>query len=83
VPAVHQGLHSDPRGLLHPLPLPSRRGRVIGVDWIAGLQMTAGYFYVIQKLVCLLSGKVHTVPTRATETVADAAEIIQHVPPLW
>ena len=29
--------HGRPRGLLHPLPLPSRRGGMIGVDWIAGL----------------------------------------------
>ena len=34
--------HGGPRGLLHPLPLPSRRGGMIGVDWIAGLPMTAG-----------------------------------------
>jgi hypothetical protein len=33
--------HGGPRGLLHPLPLPSRRGGMIGVDWIAGLPTTA------------------------------------------
>ncbi len=33
--------HGGPRGLLHPLPLPSRRGWMIGVDWIAGLPTTA------------------------------------------
>ena len=33
--------HGGPCGLLHPLPLPSRRGGMIGVDWIAGLPTTA------------------------------------------
>ncbi len=40
----------------HPLPLPSRRGGMIGVDWIAGLPTTAGVFYMIQNHVDLLSG---------------------------
>ena len=34
--------HAGPRGLLHPLPLPSRRGGVIGVDWLPGLPVTTG-----------------------------------------
>jgi hypothetical protein len=57
-----------PRGLLHPLPLPSRRGGMFGTDWIAGLPTTARGFYsdMIQNHVDLLSGKVHAVPTRAT-----------------
>ncbi len=45
--------HGGPRGLLHPLPLPSRRGVMIGVesvDWIAGLLTTVGGFKMIQKL---------------------------------
>jgi hypothetical protein len=46
-----------------------------GVDWIAGLPTTEGGFDVIQNHVNLLSGKVHAVPTRATATAADAAEI--------
>jgi hypothetical protein len=69
--------HGGPRGLLHPLPLPSRRGGMIGVDWIAGLPTTEGGFDMIQNHVDLLSGKVHAVPTRATATAADAAEIIR------
>jgi hypothetical protein len=69
--------HGGPRGLLHPLPLPSRRGGMIGVDWIAGLPTTAGGFDMIQNHVDLLSGKVHAVPTRATATAAEAAEIIR------
>jgi hypothetical protein len=67
--------HGCPRGL-HPLPLPSRQGRMIGVDWIAGLPTTAGGFDMIQNHVNLLSGKVHAFSTRATAT-ADAAEIIR------
>ena len=69
--------HCGPRGLLHPLPLPSRRGGMLGVDWIAGLPTTAGGFDMIQNHVDLLSGKVYAVPTRATATAADAAEIIR------
>jgi len=69
--------HGGPRGLLHPLPLPSRRGGMIGVDWIAGLPTTAGGFDMIQNHVDLLSGKVHAVPTRATATATDAADIIR------
>ncbi len=57
--------HGGPRGLLHPLPLPSRSGGMIGVDWIAGLSMTEGWFYMIQNHINLLSGKVHSVPSRA------------------
>ena len=69
--------HGGPRGLLHPLPLPSRRGWMIGVDWIAGLLTTAAGFDMIQNHVDLLSGKVHAVPTRATATAVDAAGIIR------
>ena len=36
--------HGGPRGLLHPMQLPSRRGGMIRVDWIAGLPTTAAGF---------------------------------------
>jgi hypothetical protein len=81
--------HCGPHGLLHPLPLPSRRGGMIGVDWIAGLPTTEGGFDMIQNHVDLLSGKVHAgaVPTRASATVtaADAAarRHSRHVPSVW
>jgi hypothetical protein len=43
---------------------------------VAGLPTTAGGgFDMIQNHVDLLSGKVHSVPTRATATAADAAQI--------
>jgi hypothetical protein len=67
--------HGGPRGLLHPLPLPSRRQGMIGMDWIAGLPTMAAGFDMNQNHVDLLSGKVHSVPTRATATAADAAAI--------
>ena len=69
--------HCGPRGLIHPLPLPSRRGGMIGVYWIAGLPKTAAGFDLIQNHVDLLSGKVHAVPTCSTATAADAAAIIR------
>jgi hypothetical protein len=66
--------HGGPRGLIHPLPLPSRRGGMIGVDWIAGLPTTEAGFDMIQNHVDL-----HAVPTRSTATAAEAAEIIRNM----
>ena len=63
--------HVGPRCLLQPLPLPSHRGGVIGVDWLL-----ASGFDQVQAQVDLLAGKVHAVPTHATDTAADAAWII-------
>ncbi len=60
-----------------PLPLPSQRGGMIGVDWIAGLPTTGAGFDMIQNHVDLLAGKVHAVPCRATATAADAAAIVR------
>jgi hypothetical protein len=68
--------HVGPHGLLSSLPLPARRGCVIGVDWLVGLPMTASGFDQVRVHVDHLSGKVHAVPTRATDTAADAAQII-------
>ena len=59
--------------LLNPLPLPSRLGGVIGVDWLLGLPMTASGFDQVQVHVDHLCGKIHAVPTRATDTSADAS----------
>jgi hypothetical protein len=63
--------HVGPRGLRHPLPLPTRRG-VIGVDWLVRLPLTASGFDQVQVHVNHLSGKVHAVPKRSTDTVADS-----------
>ena len=52
--------HVGPRGLLHPLPLPSRMGCVI--DWLLSLRslhMMASGFDQVQVHVNHLSGKVH------------------------
>ncbi len=68
--------HVGPRGLLHPLPLPTRRGGIIGVDWLLGLPMSESGFDQVQVPVDHLSGKVHAIPTRSTDTAADAARII-------
>ena len=64
--------HCGPCGLIHSLPLPSRRCGMIGVDWIAGLPTAATGFDMIQYHVDLLSGKVHAVPTHSTAAAADA-----------
>jgi hypothetical protein len=68
--------------LLHPLPLPSLRfdGCMIGVDWIARLQMTEGWFNMIQNHVDLLLGRVHThSPHWRYGNAAEAAEIIHNM----
>ncbi len=49
---------------------------MIGIDWLVGLPMTASGFNQVQVHVDHLSGKVHAVPTCATDTAADAARII-------
>ena len=67
--------HGGPRGLLRPLPLPSLRGGMIGLDWLDGLPTMAAGFDMIQNHVELLSGKVHAAPTRSTATAMDAALI--------
>ncbi len=46
------------------------------MDWIAGLPTREAGFNMIQNHIYLLSGKVHAVPTCATATAAEAAEII-------
>ena len=48
---------------------------MIGVDWVACLPTTAAGFDMIQSHVDLR--KAHAVPTRATATAVDAAEIIR------
>ncbi len=57
--------------------IPSLHGLMNGVEWIAGLPTTEGGLNMIHNHVDLLSGKVHAVPTRATATAAEAAEIIR------
>ncbi len=63
--------HGGPRRLLHPLPIPSRRGGMRH-DWGGLDRMVADDGVdMIQNHVGLLSGKVHAVPSRATATSAD------------
>jgi hypothetical protein len=46
------------------------------VDWLMGLPRTAKGFDQVQIHVDYLSGKVHAVRTKSTDTAADAAQII-------
>ena len=66
--------HGGPRGLLYPLPPPSRRGGTLGLDFICGLPCTAEGFDQLFVVVDLLSGKVHAVPCRSTDSAHVAAE---------
>ena len=61
------------------VPLPSRWGVVISVDWLLGLPMTASGFDRVQVHVDTLSGKVSAVPTRATDAAAGAARIVREM----
>ena len=72
--------HGGPRGLLHPLPPPSRRGGTLGLDFLCGLPRTADGFDQLFVVVDLLSGKVHAVPCRSTDSAHVAAEaLLQYV----
>ncbi len=66
-----------PCGLLHPLLLPLRRRDTIWVDWLMDLPSMVQGIDQVQVHVDYLSGKVHAVPTRSTDTATDAAQIIQ------
>ena len=68
--------HGGPHGLLHPLPLPTRRGGTLGVDWICGLPVTAAGFDQLMVIVDLLSGKVQATPSKSTDNAATAAQTI-------
>ena len=68
--------HGGPHGLLHPLPLPTRRGGTLGVDWICGLPVTAAGFDQLMVIVDLLSGKVHATPSKSTDNAATAAQTL-------
>ena len=68
--------HCGPRGLLHALPLPTRRGGMIGLDFIGPLPTTATGFDMIQNQIDLLSSKVQPTPTHSTATATTAARIL-------
>ena len=68
--------HGGPHGLLHPLPLPTRRGGTLGVDWICGLPVTAAGFNQLMVIVNLLSGKVHAMQSKSTDNAAMAAQTL-------
>ncbi len=46
------------------------------MDWLLGLPQTAKGFDQVQIHVDYSSGQVHAVPTKSTDTAADAARII-------
>ena len=62
--------------MLHPLLLPMQLGRTLGVDWICCLPVTAAGFNQLMVIVDLLSGKVHSTPSKSTDNAAMAAQTL-------
>jgi hypothetical protein len=71
---------TKPSGLLQPLPIPEGKWESIGMDFIVGLPCTAKGFDSILVIIDRLSKMVHLVPTMATATAADVAQLfVDHV----
>ena len=64
--------HGPPAGLLYPLPVPSRRGGAISLDFVELPKARSGHDF-LQVHIDLLTGRVWLVPTFKTATSADAA----------
>ena len=65
--------HGPPAGLLMPLPVPSRRGGAISLDFVELPKARSGHDF-LQVHVDLLTGRLWLVPTFKTATAADAAD---------
>ena len=64
--------HGPPAGLLYPLPVPSRRGGTISLDFIELPRARSGHDF-LQVHIDLLTGRVWLVPTFKTATAETAA----------
>jgi hypothetical protein len=64
--------HGRPAGLLYPLPVPSRRGGTIGLDFMEMPTANSGHDF-LQVHIDFLTGRVWLVPTFKTATSAKAA----------
>ncbi len=64
--------HGPPAGLLYPLPVPSRRGGAISLDFVELPTAPTGHNF-LQVHIDLLTGRVWLVPTFKTATATDAA----------
>ena len=64
--------HGRPAGLLYPLPVPSRRGGTVGLDFMEMPTASSGHDF-LQVHIDFLTGRVWLVPTFKTATSATAA----------
>ena len=64
--------HGSPAGLLYPLPVPSRRGGTVGLDFMEMPTAASGHDF-LQVHIDFLTGRVWLVPTHKTATAAVAA----------
>ena len=61
-----------PAGLLYPLPVPSRRGETVGLDFLDMPTAASGHDF-LQVHIDFLTGRVWLVPTHKTATATTAA----------
>ena len=64
--------HGPPAGLLYPLPVPSRRGGTVGLDFLDMPTAASGHDF-LQVHIDFLTGRVWLVPTHKTATATTAA----------
>ena len=62
-----------PMGLLHPLPIPTRRWQCVTMDFIVQLPKTTNSFDAIFVVVDKLSKRAYFIPTHTTATAPDTA----------
>ena len=65
--------HGTPPGLLYPLPVPTRRGGTIGLDFVEMPTASSGHDF-LQVHIDFLTGRVWLVPTWKRATAAVAAD---------
>ena len=65
--------HGRPAGLLYPLPVPTRRGGTIGLDFMEMPTAASGHDF-LQVHIDFLTGRVWLVPTFKTATASTAAD---------
>ena len=68
-----------PRGLLHPMPIPSRPFGSIGMDFVGPFPPSSGHDY-LWVVICRLTSMVHLIPIKTTTKASELAWLfIQHV----
>jgi hypothetical protein len=77
-PACQRNKHrrrDGPRGVLHPVPLPSRRFEVVSMDFVTGLPRSEDGYDAILTLTDKLTKLVRLIPLRFGESTSSAEEV--------